>query len=125
LESHWSVAEDERFEDVSAVFDDFGSCSRAGFESAYSTSAHLSILEVDFLVNFDARIVLNVSKPTSKSKQIEDEFWTHYFFNPRRRWDNWFDKINPRALGFKHKVTHKDLWIHSRGTSKWVKQRFI
>jgi hypothetical protein len=71
------------------------------------------------------RIAPELGKPAIKNKQIEDEFWTHYVADPRRWWINHFDKINPRAPDFRHKVTHKGLWIQSKNTSDWVRKRFL
>ena len=55
----------------------------------------------------------------------EDGVWHSFFSDPAQWWDNRFDKRNPRAPDFKHKLTRKGLWISGRTTPDWVRERFL
>jgi hypothetical protein len=114
-------AEEELFEDVLAVLEDFGNCATVGCDAVTLTRALSSAWEKKPSVNVDVLVGVSTGIPAVKSKQTEDKFWTHYFADPGRWWDNHYDKINLRAPDFKHKITHKGLWIHSRTTPEWIK----
>jgi hypothetical protein len=118
-------AEEEQFEDALAVLDNFSNRAATGCDAVTRIGALSSSWERKPSPNMDVRVGVSTSVPAVKSKQTEDEFWMHYFADPGRWWDNRYDKINLQAPDFKHKVTHKGLWIHNRTTSEWVKQKFL
>jgi hypothetical protein len=115
--------ESDYFEDASAVLDDGESRTGARVEAVAIATADVNPWSgrIDAALKPEITEGTAASKLAGKNRQTEHEVWMHYFVDPGRWWDNRFDKINPRAPAFRHKVTYRGLWVHGRSTPEWVK----
>ena len=67
-----------------------------------------------------------VGSGLSGNKDFKEEgVWQSFFNDPSQWWNNRFDKRNPRAPDFKHKIIRKALWVSGRTTLDWVCEKFL
>jgi hypothetical protein len=51
--------------------------------------------------------------------------WQSFFKDLTQWWDNRFDKRNPCAPDFRHKITRKGLWVSGRTAPNWVREVMV
>jgi hypothetical protein len=115
----------ERFEDARADNFELASNKTSSVNDGEQGSLHPHLERTPSeSATFSACHCGSTVSPSWREGFKEDECWRNFLQDPSQWWDNRFDKRNPRALDFKHKITKKGLWISGRTTPDWVREKF-
>ena len=76
--------------------------------------------DTEDLRNWDAGIPRDLSIQEEYLAMNPELYWRHLVSYPDDWWDNRVTRKNPKALDFKHKGTHKALWLNNWQTPKWA-----